>query len=348
MNNNFRRAFESILSDQPYAFHPILSRICNDAKSGIFLNYLCHWGFTPTAKSRGGWFYQSVKDVYDHTALSPREQATARFNLRELGFVEMRRGNPSGTWNYRINMEAIAAAIETITTPAFSPLDDQATFDTPEMPDDYIEETSPVYDMQIPQIPPSPGYAENAYPDMRKTRIGYAENANPDMRKTQITVNETVNETVNPHIAPINGASLGDLPTIGQPSNFLQSEKPTKLTVAERKRRTLKAMVTGINSQSGPNCVNFPADTEDFAKFFIRLFGREPIKSELGYWIREIRTWRAFNLTESDLQSAYEKMDKENLTIKSPKSLTTIAWNIHQHSGNGHSGKNEPVAMETY
>jgi len=330
MNNNFRRAFENILSDQPYAFHPILSRICDDAKAGIFLNYLCHWGFTPTAKARSGWFYQSVKDVYDATALTGREQSTARFRLRELGFIEIRRGNPSGTWNYRINMDAIAGAIENFNTPAFSPLDDQATFDCEEIPDEPLPitgETSPVLDTTIPQIPP--------VPDMRIPQMGYADSADGNRVLSESLL--TVKSPVNNHIAPDNGATIP-----------IPSQERPKHTVAERRNATLNAIATGTKQQSGPKSANFPADTEDFAKLFISLFGREPIKSELAYWIREIRTWRMFGLTASDLKSAYEKMQSENLSIKSPKSITTIAWNIHQHSGNGYSGKSEPVATETY
>jgi hypothetical protein len=97
---------------KPIAFHPVLVRICGSINAGLFLGQAIYWS-TRTSDA-DGWFFKVRDEWEDETCLARREQENAREKLREFGFIEeSRRGIPAKLF-YRVNIEKVEAAIETL------------------------------------------------------------------------------------------------------------------------------------------------------------------------------------------------------------------------------------------
>jgi hypothetical protein len=94
---------------KPIAFHPVLVRICGSINAGLFLGQAIYWSTRTT--EAGGWFFKVRDEWEEETCLSRREQETAREKLRDAGFIEeSRKGIPAKLF-FRVNLDAIEAAI---------------------------------------------------------------------------------------------------------------------------------------------------------------------------------------------------------------------------------------------
>jgi hypothetical protein len=102
------------LLDRPIAFHRIFATVGGGAVEGLFLSQAWYWSKTKTAQERGGWFYHSHAEWEEETALTRREQQTARKNLVKRGLLEERLdvlpGEGRVMW-YRINRDGLRKAI---------------------------------------------------------------------------------------------------------------------------------------------------------------------------------------------------------------------------------------------
>ena len=104
-----KRAIETILTDRPLAYHPVLAKITGSATAGIFIAQILYW--TPRSYDSDGWIYKSQAELYDETALSRREQETARTKLRQAGILdEQQKGMPRRLF-YRAEVARIAGLI---------------------------------------------------------------------------------------------------------------------------------------------------------------------------------------------------------------------------------------------
>ncbi len=91
------------LLKRPIAYHPIIAKALGSVNLAIMWCQLLYW--SDKTKNKDGWIRKSREDIYKETALSRREQETARKIGKELGVIEEKRmGNPC-TVNYRINLE---------------------------------------------------------------------------------------------------------------------------------------------------------------------------------------------------------------------------------------------------
>lgn len=79
-----------------------------------------------------------------------------------------------------------------------------------------------------------------------------------------------------------------------------------------------------------------PVDVKDylvpFLRWFLRIYKREPTKSERGLWILEAREWWNRNYLPENVQSAIEHCMEQGTAIKSPRSIT---WAFDQLSNQG-------------
>ena len=89
LNTRLQRAIETILTDRPIAYHAVLAKAVGSANAGIFLSQLLYW--TPRAHDKDGWIYKTQQDIYEETALTRREQETARRRLRTAKVLEEKR-----------------------------------------------------------------------------------------------------------------------------------------------------------------------------------------------------------------------------------------------------------------
>ncbi len=83
-----------------------------------------------------------------------------------------------------------------------------------------------------------------------------------------------------------------------------------------------------------PGTSGFPGDVKDYAVAFAILFGRDPIKSERGHWIKVFRDkYIKVGITVDELKRAYVICAKDNLNIKSPDSIFFKADELHRLGG---------------
>jgi hypothetical protein len=95
----------------PIAFHASLARISGSVTAGVMLSQAWYWSNNPTTLKRDGWFYKSQKEWWEETGLSRSEQETARKRLIGLAFMEEAHRGVPRTVHYRLNIEAICAAL---------------------------------------------------------------------------------------------------------------------------------------------------------------------------------------------------------------------------------------------
>lgn len=75
-----------------------------------------------------------------------------------------------------------------------------------------------------------------------------------------------------------------------------------------------------------------------FARAFVHAWNPDyqPMGREYALWKSELWEWQRLGLTDDIIERTVTKMRKENLTIKSPKSITGIALDMKAKSAQGH------------
>src|SRR3712207_2309511 len=86
VNQPLKHAIETLLTDRPVAYHPIITRVVGSATAGIFLSQLLYW--TPRTQDPEGWVYKTQEDILEETGLTRSEQETARRVLRGAMVME--------------------------------------------------------------------------------------------------------------------------------------------------------------------------------------------------------------------------------------------------------------------
>jgi hypothetical protein len=105
VNVKLQSTITSLLTDRPVAYHPIIARAVKSVTAGVFLSQFLYW--TPRTKDTGGWIYKTQADIYEETALTRREQETARRILRERGVLEEKKAGVPCRLYFRVNMGAL-------------------------------------------------------------------------------------------------------------------------------------------------------------------------------------------------------------------------------------------------
>lgn len=110
------QALARVLQDRPIAYHPVLARAAGSVTAGILLSQLLYW----TGKSEDGWVYRTQAQIEEETALTRREQETARRDLRSLEVVvEEKRGLPARLF-YKVNIAALTSLLANQDSPTVS------------------------------------------------------------------------------------------------------------------------------------------------------------------------------------------------------------------------------------
>lgn len=103
-------AFQTILRDRPVAYHPILAKACGGVSAALFLSQLLYW--TGKGKLASGWIWKSADDMQEETGLTRNEQKTARHKLKAQGIIEEKLAGVPATLHYRVDFDALEAAIK--------------------------------------------------------------------------------------------------------------------------------------------------------------------------------------------------------------------------------------------
>lgn len=108
----------TLLTDKPIAFHPIVAKVTGDVKAALFFCQLLYW--SDKGDDQRGWIWKTQKQWTAETAMTRREQETARGKLRALDLVEeARRGAPPKLY-FRIKWERLFSLIKPHTSMAES------------------------------------------------------------------------------------------------------------------------------------------------------------------------------------------------------------------------------------
>ncbi len=107
INAELQRAIDALfIGERPIAYYSILARVLKSVTAGVLLSQFLYW--TPRGKGESGWFYKEQKDIYAETALTRREQETARKVLRKFGVVEEKRIGVPGRIHFRVDTAKLA------------------------------------------------------------------------------------------------------------------------------------------------------------------------------------------------------------------------------------------------
>lgn len=91
------------LLDRPIAYHSCLARVAGGVTAGVMLSQAIYWQRRAPG-GRGGWWYKTMEDWQEETAMSRAELETARRRLRQLSVLEEeRRGVPARIF-YRLDL----------------------------------------------------------------------------------------------------------------------------------------------------------------------------------------------------------------------------------------------------
>ena len=107
-----KRIVMNLLADRPIAYHPDIARVSGGAKAGIFLSQLLYW--SDKGKRDDGYIWKTQEDWENETALTRREQETARRILKSKGLLDEKlRGVPAKLY-YKINTDVLYAMLENL------------------------------------------------------------------------------------------------------------------------------------------------------------------------------------------------------------------------------------------
>lgn len=101
------------LLTRPIAYHPALARLLGSVPAAVMLSQAIYWqqrvpgGARPHGCPGEGWWWHTIEEWEEETALSRDVQHTARRRLVGMGILHERRaGQPARMW-YRVDMEAL-------------------------------------------------------------------------------------------------------------------------------------------------------------------------------------------------------------------------------------------------
>lgn len=107
-----KRIVMNLLADRPIAYHPDIARVAGGVKAGIFLSQLLYW--SDKGKRGDGYIWKTQEDWEDETALTRREQESARKILKSKGLIEEKlQGIPAKLY-YKINTDILYDLLDTL------------------------------------------------------------------------------------------------------------------------------------------------------------------------------------------------------------------------------------------
>ncbi len=97
------------LLDRPVGFHRVLADVGGGATAGLFLSQALYWSRRTT--DRAGWFWKTQQEWQAETALTRREQETARARLRATGVLQERHAGVPAKLYFHVDLARLAALL---------------------------------------------------------------------------------------------------------------------------------------------------------------------------------------------------------------------------------------------
>lgn len=91
-------------------FHPVLAELAGGFKPALMLGHALYWTrhWLQRHPEREGWFWKTAVEWREATALTPREQESARAGLRATGVWQERRVGAPAKLHFRVDLAALA------------------------------------------------------------------------------------------------------------------------------------------------------------------------------------------------------------------------------------------------
>lgn len=105
-------AMKRVLTSPVAYYYPMLGRICESMKAGLFLSIAMVR--SQEAHDSEGWFCQSCERWTEELCLTRTEQQTARRLLRQRGFLHERTAGIPRRLYFRVDLDAIIEAVSAI------------------------------------------------------------------------------------------------------------------------------------------------------------------------------------------------------------------------------------------
>jgi len=108
MTDFTRLALESILTDRPVAYHPVLAKALGSINAGLFLSQLLYW----QGKGRfGEWTYKTADEFYEELGMSRKQQEGARSILKTRGILQEKLKGVPPTLYFRVVFDELIAVM---------------------------------------------------------------------------------------------------------------------------------------------------------------------------------------------------------------------------------------------
>ncbi len=126
------------LFDRPIAFQRAFVELGVGITGALMLSQCVYWH--SRTSQRDGWFYKSQADWETETGMTRREQETARKRLVQAGFLEeIRKGVPAKLY-FRVNVEALEAALKALSSRMAESANQECTDGATSMAESAIQE----------------------------------------------------------------------------------------------------------------------------------------------------------------------------------------------------------------
>ncbi|AOY88630.1 replication protein O [Marinobacter salinus] len=102
------------LMARPIAFNRAFVDLGLGMCGAMMLSQSLYW--RARTRNPDGWFYKSQKEWQEETGMTRREQETARRRLTAAGFLEEQRKGVPARLHFRVNIEAVEAALEDVSS----------------------------------------------------------------------------------------------------------------------------------------------------------------------------------------------------------------------------------------
>jgi len=98
------------LFSRPVAYQTVVAKAFGSVKLALLWSQLYYW--SDKGSDPDGWIYKTQAEIYDETALSRKEQETARKFGIELGVMEEKVAGKPPTVHFKINIQAAFDIVE--------------------------------------------------------------------------------------------------------------------------------------------------------------------------------------------------------------------------------------------
>lgn len=313
-NDNLRTVFGVIaaLSGQAnvLTIPKIFINIFGEIETALVFSQMIYW----SDRGKDGWFYKTYEEWREELGIKEWKMRQIIGTFRGMNLIEtdFRKVGDTPKLHFRIKMDGV---VEKITSFIGGEIELEG------------EETSESENSDPANIEGSYDPANIEGSDPTKT----AATLNTETTVTEITTETTlagdskeeIQNSPEEYFAMIerNREARGEK---AEPITSTSYKERLASAIESFERRRLEGnadVIVAVENYVG----KLPENIRELARVYCMAVERTPTKGENSFWIKGWMTQCEIGLSSGDIQKAIQEMQKENLTIKSPQSVTAIA-----------------------